>query len=262
MASIFEDIFSGKLKNIKIYNLLDFYTDEDYIIAPHIHEDFEHLILIIRGTLLTFLNDKKIILKEGDGIFIPSGKTHGFSFHQERAHFIDIKILTKKIYGDRLFNFPPSEKEFLYLYFSYIFSLWEKGLYKYVDYLIPGFLKMFSSFIVLKEKEKPLPEILNKCMLYIRSNYNHKITLQQLSKVLCVSPRTLSYYFSKYIGVSPIQYINDYRLKIAKIFLLEGRSIKETSYYLGFSSPYHFSNFFKKKEGISPAEYKKSKKSR
>jgi YesN/AraC family two-component response regulator len=35
-------------------------------------------------------------------------------------------------------------------------------------------------------------------------------------------------------------------------------SINEVSYYLGFANAHYFSNFFSKREGVSPKEYRMS----
>lgn len=60
-------------------------------------------------------------------------------------------------------------------------------------------------------------------------------------------------------GKSPVELIQEFRLEKATYYLRSGQySVSETSYKVGFSDPGYFSRTFKKKYGISPADYIKA----
>lgn len=63
--------------------------------------------------------------------------------------------------------------------------------------------------------------------------------------------------FKKHMGVSPISYINHYRMSIAAERLLEtNRTATEIGYSVGISDPLYFSKLFKKTYGITPRGYR------
>ena len=65
--------------------------------------------------------------------------------------------------------------------------------------------------------------------------------------------------FKNMTGISPGLYIQNIRIDKAKNMLLHSTdSIKEISYLLNFENPCYFSKAFRKKEGVSPAEYRYS----
>lgn len=60
------------------------------------------------------------------------------------------------------------------------------------------------------------------------------------------------------MGVSPIEYVLDRKIKNAIKLLLMGRSIKDTARTLSFYDEYYFSKQFKRRVGCSPAQYAKT----
>ncbi len=79
-----------------------------------------------------------------------------------------------------------------------------------------------------------------------------------LAEELHVSLSTLTRAFHSAYGCTPYEYHLLYREKIAKSLLQNtGLSSKEIAYRLGFSDEHYFSNFFKKRTGLRPMEYKK-----
>ncbi len=79
-----------------------------------------------------------------------------------------------------------------------------------------------------------------------------------LAEEMHISLSTLTRIFQSAYGCTPYEYHLSHKEKIAKS-LLENTSLsaKEIAYRLGFSDAHYFSNFFKKRTGIRPAEYKK-----
>ena len=66
--------------------------------------------------------------------------------------------------------------------------------------------------------------------------------------------------FKKATGLSPNQYYLDIRLNKAKELLTAtSLSINEIAYHTGFESIFYFSKLFKKKNGISPKDYRNSR---
>jgi transcriptional regulator GlxA family with amidase domain len=59
------------------------------------------------------------------------------------------------------------------------------------------------------------------------------------------------------VGISPRRHYLNTRLQKAQDLLMNtGKSIKEIAEILGFESPYHLSNQFKSRLGVSPKQWR------
>lgn len=82
-------------------------------------------------------------------------------------------------------------------------------------------------------------------------------SIEQIANNLSVSQRYLSDTLKKETGKTTTEHLQLYLIDVAKNILLENHfSISEVAYELGFEYPQYFSRLFKKKEGISPTEYR------
>ena len=96
---------------------------------------------------------------------------------------------------------------------------------------------------------------------YIRYNYMNNITVNEIADYLNIDRSYLYRLFKRNFKISPQEYLINYRIKKAKELLLKGHRINRVAELTGFESVYGFSAMFKKKTGISPTQYCKSKKS-
>lgn len=93
---------------------------------------------------------------------------------------------------------------------------------------------------------------------FIKNNSARQIQLKELSDKACMSIPTLSRLFKRELGISPMEFVLQERIKKAK-YLLKEEQIKlaEVSAATGFESSNYFSRIFKKYEGLTPSEYRK-----
>ncbi|MDN5214855.1 AraC family transcriptional regulator [Fulvivirgaceae bacterium BMA12] len=99
-------------------------------------------------------------------------------------------------------------------------------------------------------------------LVYARQILQEKMenppTLSELSKIIGINEYKLKRGFRELFGVTVFGYLSDFRLERAKEELQDsGKSIGEIAYLLGYYSPQHFANAFRKKFGISPSEFRK-----
>lgn len=96
---------------------------------------------------------------------------------------------------------------------------------------------------------------------YIESHYKEKLTLDLLAEEANVNKYYLAHAFKQEFGISPINYMNICRINEGKRLLTEtDLTLIQISGMLGFSSGSYFSQAFRRVEGISPLEYRKSMK--
>jgi AraC-like DNA-binding protein len=58
------------------------------------------------------------------------------------------------------------------------------------------------------------------------------------------------------MSITPVEYLNRYRLKEAKVRLGTGANVTETALAVGFSSVSYFTRLFEKEVGESPSAYR------
>ncbi len=108
-----------------------------------------------------------------------------------------------------------------------------------------------------------IPPLVLKAVNYLNVSYGENHTLDSLAKRFFVSKATIMYNFNKYLHCPPMDYLLMLRLAKAKEELVNtDKSIKEISESCGFSSPNYFSLIFKRKENISPGNYRKYQKTK
>lgn len=107
----------------------------------------------------------------------------------------------------------------------------------------------------------PASEKLGAVISYIDKNISEKLSLDMLSRKLSFSKYYLCHMFKAETGLSVMEYITLRRIVAAKKKLLySDMSVSQISGLCGFSSFSYFTQTFKRIEGISPLNYRKSNK--
>jgi AraC-like DNA-binding protein len=97
---------------------------------------------------------------------------------------------------------------------------------------------------------------------YIDNNYDYDVNLDLLSHFRFVSKYHMLRLFKKHYGLTPRQYLIDKRIEKSKEQLINGMSVTQTCFAIGFESLGSFSTLFKTKTGKSPTEFQKEQLSR
>lgn len=88
------------------------------------------------------------------------------------------------------------------------------------------------------------------------TNYREMRTVSAYADQLNLTPKSLNELVKKYTGRTASDHIYKQVILEAKRLLLLGSSVKEVAFSLLFDDPAHFSKFFKKQVGISPADFR------
>lgn len=121
-------------------------------------------------------------------------------------------------------------------------------------------LNQYQTIQAQVSSSKKINSTIYEVKKYIDLNYSDPISLDDLAKFSHLNKYYLSHSFKEETGVSPIQYLNETRIKNAKILLESSNySISEVARFTGFSSQSFFSQRFKEITDFSPSQYRESK---
>jgi AraC-like DNA-binding protein len=114
----------------------------------------------------------------------------------------------------------------------------------------------------LEHKRVPGSEaqrIVLKAMAFIHTYYPKPISRSDVAAHVGLSERHLTRCFHQEVGITPITYLNRYRVKQAKALLdSRGKGITEIAMEVGFSSSSYFTRVFREQVGLSPRAYLQS----
>lgn len=104
-----------------------------------------------------------------------------------------------------------------------------------------------------KNNHSRLHYILN----FIHQNLSEKIAVDTLSRKAYMSRNEFYRWFREQFGITPLEYINRERIKLAKQLLADKKnSITSVSLQCGFTDLNYFVRLFRKTEGITPGAYR------
>jgi AraC-like DNA-binding protein len=91
---------------------------------------------------------------------------------------------------------------------------------------------------------------------YIREHLTERIPVDTLSKKAYLSRNIFFRWFKEQFGVTPLEYINRERIRLARQLLAdENNTVAQVSLQCGFSDVSYFVRAFKRSEGLTPGAY-------
>jgi signal transduction histidine kinase/AraC-like DNA-binding protein/ABC-type sugar transport system substrate-binding protein/DNA-binding LytR/AlgR family response regulator len=101
--------------------------------------------------------------------------------------------------------------------------------------------------------------LVRQAMAYLHERYTQAVSRQDLARYLGMSGDYLTFCFRKEVGMTPIAYLNRYRINQAKVMLSESdKNITEIAMSVGFSDSSYFSRVFRRQVGVSPEAFRKN----
>ena len=247
-----EDItMTGSLAN---YTWNEKYSDIDLHIIYDFN-DIDERTDFVEG----YFDGKKI--SEGEGFFLSKNTMHEYHssknnpwsyfwviLNGENAdNFINKLIIIDKN-GIFKYNFISELRNFTKTFFD-------------TDKTISQ-LKAMGIFLLLmscNEEERIIGgnKYVKEAKKYMECNLYRNLSIVEIANFLHISDRYLYNLFIEYEGISPKEYLMRLKTNYALKYLNEGKmNITEIATSLGFSDVFAFSRFFKKRNDVSPKEYK------
>ena len=236
---------------------------------PHWHEHIE-LHYVREGKTLLHLNQKEIWAEKGNLVIANSNDLHaGYcdGSHMEVLVMIfEMEAFSKELSDKNVIFQSLIEKDKVIdnimseIYREYSsqrigYRLVCKGeLLRLIAHLVREYTVEFLTGRESDRRKKQL-ERLNLVLDYIQSNYTRQIGNGELAGILHLSEDRFNHLFKESMGMAPLQYINEVRLKKAMNLLKKKEgNVAEVADSVGFSDYNHFGRQFRRYYGCTPSE--------
>lgn len=258
---------------------IDIYTASE--IAWHWHKEIE-IVVLYEGNVSLETAKESIILKKGDGVFINSEELHYFKklgdekcvlisyvFDKslvigDKGSIIERKYIEPLVQNKTLSLFKISEK--LSRKLEEVFFEYEDKKFG-VEINIRNILSSVLLEIIIENREKLIEKKTYKnldnqrikgMLDFIQKNYSNELTLKEIGEAVFIGERETLRCFARTIGISPIEYLKKYRVKVAaNLLTTTDLPVTEICIQCGFNSPSYFSKSFQRVFNVTPREYRK-----
>lgn len=249
--------------------------DGHYFREKHWHRSIE-IFAVLDGKLEFFINDREIDLNSGEFVIVNSNEIHSIRVEKPNQTVvlqIPLKTFEKYYTDDQFICFTHGEREQdeqvmrlireMYLIYGEKKSGYElkvqSHFYMLLYQMVTKYRKLEVSADIVRNRRN-----LNKLSVitnYIKDNYSKELSLESLATVFGYSPTYLSRMFQKYAGTNYKTYLQSVRVEYAyKELMNTDSSIGEIAEHNGFPDSRALAKVFRKKYGLLPSEYKKTKK--
>lgn len=246
--------------------------------------DFMELAFILSGTEKYHINDQIYNVTEGDLLLINPGVRHeaicSDASHPATEFFVGFSDF--QFAGLPKNHFPLPEGSYLMhtkgelrqkLFKLCTSMAAENAVCQEGRYFMLKAYLIQMLLLIIREQTTPIEmvsgcsfdstnkkHVVERIVTYFEDHYNEKISLEQISENMYLSPFYISKIFKSETGEAPIRHLINIRLEKAKELLENGwnGSIQEVAAAVGYDDAYHFSKLFKKRYGVSPSQIKKA----
>ena len=231
----------------------------------HWHDRIEFL-RINKGELYLECGTANVVAKAGDLVIITPKLSHkGYTKHQNVDYNVlmfdvrcfynntDVckKLLPDLFDGTAKFKLITNNYKTIKL-FDEIYGLEDKNSIKTTANVYLFLHTLFENELLYFEKSK-LNDSFAKILSYIEENYEKDMTVAYLSQKFGYSSAHFSRKFKRLTGLSPIAYLNIFRLEKAyQMIKNSSLTISEISAKCGFADANYFTRCFKKHFGLAP----------
>lgn len=107
------------------------------------------------------------------------------------------------------------------------------------------------------QNEAQMPELIKNAVHIIETNYTFLYGVESIAEQLQVTKYHLIREFTRYLGVSPGNYLKETRMqKAASLLCCEDYSIDVVASMVGYEGANYFCKVFKSFYGVSPGKYR------
>lgn len=269
--------FSVKIQLIKRYPI-------------HWHEDVVEILLPIKGTINVVANHERVLVKEGDFIFINNNSVHSIqssnesivavfhinlNFYEKKYEYIKFMYFRTNMYSKKYakvesdnYDHLRKESKILFknkligilIYSFYNYELADKITLLYEHQIVESMINEFN-WLQFLNNQNIKQNNLNRyyrIVKYINEHINEKIVLEDIVSLEYISKNYFSHFWKNISNFSFMERVNFEKVVKSELELLTtDNNIVSISENLGFSDVKYYYNHFKKWYGCTPLNHRK-----
>ncbi|MCH2174231.1 MAG: AraC family transcriptional regulator [Lentisphaeria bacterium] len=252
----------SKVTGIGFINKKDVYGDNLNISEPHLV-----MVYVLNGEgELHLPKGRKIKIQTGDVFFRVPNEVHSNYINPQsnwQECYIEYKPEIWQLICKLGFIGPQDRVIHPGLHFDRIeaiYKLYRNFRFKSLS-IEPECIHEAIQLCMLSRQPEIISEFVIKACDLLEQNIAGEDDLTEIARTLGMSYSKFRKDFKEKMQISPGQYRIQRRLDLAhKMLLYEDKSIKSVAYELGYSSPFAFSQQFKKFKGFPPKDLKRREK--
>lgn len=263
--------YSYSFQNVKLKFCGKEFCSTNQSIISRIHEEYV-IFIVLSGKYLFKENDKSMEVGKGNAILVRPGQSLKCeNVEMEQGTFLwfgitgnSIENIVKQIGFSnnsviKLSNTDEIDEKIMELLQCKSNSLSNELKRQSCFYSLLALLIEKSEFEVKEDRiEKAESLYVNQAVEIIMENCDKKIKVNDIAKQIGINRSYLTNLFKKEMGISPQNFIIEYRLERAAQLLKEtNRSMVDVALEVGYNDSLAFSKAFKQKYGMSPSKYRK-----
>jgi len=255
-------------------------SEGGFRILAHWHNEIE-ILYVTKGKYSIGVNDECKEIIEGEFVIVCSDDIHYFDATVASTHIIliirpdligtlggwpkDVRFETPFITSDILKKMPPATVDRAYAILETLPVELEKKDPQYENY-IRGLLFELTSLMLrhlptvpiknkVRNRQISNTRTLQTILEFLESNYTNDINLEDIAKLLHISPFHLARVFRGITGMNFKTFINNFRIEKADHLLQNTTdSITKIAFSCGFGSVRTFNRVYKSNKGHPPSK--------
>lgn len=250
--------------NVSDVNVIEYKERSRPFVCTTENRKTSGIVFVKHGSIMYHAKNDTFEINEGEILLLQKGETYQISNNTKKPDLPYGFFVISLTVENR--NFPFINRVFKPLHYEKYLRLFEKSLdcmertdlfyrlnVKMVIYeLLYNIYRDYYSDEAVSNVRKDI----EKVKMFIDSNYQHKITVDDMANISGYSRSHFKRLFSKYYGMSPSEYLTNVRINKAKSMLESNIFyLSEIAEKCGFSNEYYFSKVFKRIVGCSPKKY-------
>jgi len=248
--------------SVSYNNDIRVYENFEYI--PHLHRDFE-LVYVLSGEVRAFVEEREFTLREGEMLLVLSNLIHSYvceSANRAAVHVFsadNVPSFARAVSGKYceypVFRCDPDVADY---YKRCCIEKEERSPYALKSYLY-AVCAQFTAKCSIAERAEEKSDILHRMLAFVSEHFEENVTLSRMASELGYEAHYLSRVFSRAVGINIKNYINLYRVDMAKNLLVStNRSVTDIALACGFQSIRNFNRVFLSETGVTPQDYRKN----
>ena len=252
-------------------------------IPLHWHDELQ-FVCVLKGEAVFRVNEETIVVKEGNGLFINSGRLHmAEDPNQSGCVYICLNVSPHFVLSPELFTIYV----YPYIQSTNLSYVWIDSTHDWGKSILNAILNIRQTIqqepqyyeidigiqlahiwknlitngfrLVYDQAEAVKHERMKNMLNWIHHHFNEKILLEDIARAGQLSRSECCRYFKRMLKTTPLRYVNDYRIQKSVVLLQQADlNVSDVAYQVGFNSTSYFIDHFRRLMNMTPLAYRKN----